>query len=221
MRRLLGVIAFGMATAGFAAPPAWAQDQPVIEIPLDTVVRGDPGSEHELATVASDPEDVGLECDVAAEGVNNESPHPDTDLLVRSGDAEVVVPDVEREPGAVTEAADTITLGPDVSVFVRLGPDGIFSGGLVLTLDCMSMETTTTTTSTTTTTVVETTTTTNSPTTTTVPSTTTSVPVVPAGETLPNTGSSSQGLVVAAAIMLLIGGTALVARAKLGQRHRA
>jgi hypothetical protein len=137
MRRLLGVVAFAVVTAGLGSAPAWAQDPTVIEIPLSTVVEGAPGSEHLLATAPVAPADVGRECSVVVEGVNNESVHPDTDVLVRSGTSEVVAPDVEREPNAVTEATGTLVLGSEVSVFVRLGPDGVFSGGLVVTAECV------------------------------------------------------------------------------------
>ena len=65
-------------------------------------MTGAPGSEHLLATAAVAAEDVGRECSVVVEGVNNESTHPNTDLLVRSGGGEVVASDVEREPNAVT-----------------------------------------------------------------------------------------------------------------------
>jgi hypothetical protein len=136
MRRLLGVVAFAVVT-GFVSLPASAQGEPVLEIPVDTVVQGAPGSEHLLATVAVAPEDVGRECGVVVEGVNNESAHPNTDLLVRSGGGEVVALDVEREPNVTTEATGTLVLGTDVSVFVRLGPDGVFSGGLVVTVECV------------------------------------------------------------------------------------
>jgi hypothetical protein len=79
---------------------------------------------------------VGQECSVVVEGLNNESVHPGTDLLVRSGTSEVVASDVERAPNAVTEATGTLVLGTEVTVYVRLGPDGVFSGGLVVTAEC-------------------------------------------------------------------------------------
>lgn len=211
MRRFLGVMASAVAATGFAAVPAWAQEQAVVEIPLDTVVRGTSGSEHLLATESIAPEDAGRECRVAAEGVNNESIHPNTDLLVRSGGAEVVVPDVEREPDVRTEAAGTIVLGADVSVFVRLGPDGVFSGGLVVTIACAPPP------STTTTTTEEPTTTTVSTTTTIAESPTTTSPAAP--PTLPKTGGGSDGLLVAAGVALLVGGAALVGAKLAKQRH--
>jgi hypothetical protein len=138
MGRLVGVVVLAAGLAGGVfVSAAWAQDGTVIEIPVGTVVEGAPGTVHLLATVPVDGDDVGRECGVVAQGVNNESVHPNSDLLVRSGGDEVVVPDVERAPNARTEATGTLTLGSEVSVFVQLGPDGVFSGGLVVTLDCL------------------------------------------------------------------------------------
>lgn len=135
-RRLFSGVALAVVASGLVSAPAWAQGTPILEIPLDTVVQGAPGSEHLLATVPVAPADVGRECTVVAEGTNNESVHPNTDLLVRSGGDEVVAFDVERAPNVITEASGTLVLGPDLSVTVRLGPDGVFSGGLVVTVEC-------------------------------------------------------------------------------------
>jgi hypothetical protein len=146
MRRVVGVMVFAVAGAGLLAPPVWAQDGVGFDIPLDTVVRGDEGSVHLLATEPVAGEDVGRDCDVVVEGANNTSVHPNTDLLVRSGGSEVEVLDVERAPDARTEATGTIVLDTEVSVSVRLGPDGVFSGGLIMTLDCPTPPSTTTTT---------------------------------------------------------------------------
>jgi hypothetical protein len=146
MRRSLGVTALAVACAGFVSTPVWAQSHPRLDIPLDTVVRGEDGSEHLLATEPVPAEDVGRGCDVVVEGANNSSVHPNTDLLVRSGDSEVEVLDVERAPDARTEATGTVVLDSEVLVFVRLGADEVFSGGLVMTLDCPIPPSSTTTT---------------------------------------------------------------------------
>jgi LPXTG-motif cell wall-anchored protein len=217
MRRFLGVMAFAVAATGFAAVPAYAQEQTAFEIPLDTVVRGAPGSEHLLATEQVAPDDQGRECSVVVEGLNNESTHPNTDVLVRSGGSEVVALDVERVPDVRTEADGTIVLGTEISAFLRLGADGVFSGGLVVTFECAKPQpTTTTTTEKPTTTTVSTTTTVPEQPTTSESPTTTSPPAAP---TLPKTGGGSNGLLVAAGMSLLIGGAALVG-AKLAKQRR-
>jgi len=69
---------------------------------------------------------------------------------VRSGESEVDLLDVEREPDAVTEGTGTLVLAAEVTVSVRLGEDGVFSGGTVLSIDCPEPETPTTVTTTTT-----------------------------------------------------------------------
>jgi LPXTG-motif cell wall-anchored protein len=146
--------------------------------------------------------------------------HPGTNLIVRSGDSEVVVPDVEREPGAVTPATGTPVLGTEITVSVQFGPDEVFSGGLVVTVDCT--QTTTTTESTTTTTEPETTTTEGASITTvqgTIENTTSTINTTP---TLPNTGSSgTDGMLVVAGLVLLVGAGALVGSAKLRQRSHS
>jgi LPXTG-motif cell wall-anchored protein len=220
MHRYLGGAAFAVAavaTVVVIAGPASAQDEPpIIEIPVDTVAEGAPGTEEQLATVDVDEADVGQQCSVVADGTNNESVHPGTNLIVRSGDSEVVVPDVEREPGAVTPATGTLVLGTEVTVSVQFGPDEVFSGGLVVTVDC------TQTTTTSTTTPSESTTTTEGASITTVQgtleTTTTSMNTTP---TLPETGSSgTDGMLVVAGLVLLVGAGALVGSAKLHQRSQ-
>ena len=153
MRRYVGVAAFAVAVAGLAATPAGAQDHPSFDIPLDTVVRGDEGSEHLLETASVPEEDHGRGCDVVVAGENNNSVHPNNDIIVTSGDSSVEVLDVEREPEAVTEATGTLTLGEEITVSLRLGSDGVFSGGLIVTVDCPVPPTPTTSTSTTSTTL--------------------------------------------------------------------
>jgi hypothetical protein len=111
MRRIAGAVAAVATIAGCVIPGP--QGGSVIEIPLDTVVRGEPGSVHQLTSVPVAAGDVGRECTVAAEGMNNESVHPNSDLLVRSGNSEVVIPDVERAPNVRTEATGTLVLGSE------------------------------------------------------------------------------------------------------------
>jgi len=98
-------------------------------IPATTVERGDPGTVH-LLTTSNVPADlVGQECSATAVAANNESVHPNSDLIVASGASQVVARDVEAAPGGSTTASGTVTLGTTVTVSVRLGPDGTFSGG--------------------------------------------------------------------------------------------
>ena len=146
MRRFLGVTAFAVACAGVVvSAPVGAQAPSGLDIPLETVVRGDAGSEHLLIPA----EHQGKECIATVGGANNESVHPDTNLIVRSGESTVELLDIDREPGAITEGTGPLTLGTEVTVSVVLGEDGVFSGGTVLSIECPMPEEPTTTTTTT------------------------------------------------------------------------
>lgn len=160
-----------------AVPPC-PVEKVIAELPVGSVKRGAPGSEHTLAEF-SVPEAIrGRETALFTE--NNQSVHPDTRLVVASGSDVVTLNDVESSPFKVTVASETLTLGETVKVVVILGPDGVFSGGSRIKLCELPAATTTTTTTTTvppTTTTSTTTTTTSTSTTsttsTTMPTTTT------------------------------------------------
>jgi LPXTG-motif cell wall-anchored protein len=120
-----------LAAGGIALLAAPAAAQSPAGIVLSEVIRAAPGSTHVAATVAVDPAHVNGSCDVSVIGENNESVHPNTDIFVASAN-EVVAQDVERMAGNVVTPADgTLLLGDTITVRVRLGPDGVFSGGLL------------------------------------------------------------------------------------------
>ncbi|MGH8979314.1 MAG: LPXTG cell wall anchor domain-containing protein [Acidimicrobiia bacterium] len=77
-----------------------------------------------------DPAHTGSECEVTITGENNSSVHPNTDIFIAS-ETEVVALDVERAAGAVTTPAGTLRLADTITVSVRLGEDGVFSGGFL------------------------------------------------------------------------------------------
>ena len=139
---LVGVGATLVVTAGAVG----AQDGGIVEIPLGTVVRADPGAEVSLNSVAVPTELVGLECSVQSRSENNSSVHPGNDLVVTSGPESVVLSDVEGSAGKVTTATATVTLGDDIAVTLIMGPDGVFSAGAraAIVLECIVPETTTT-----------------------------------------------------------------------------
>jgi hypothetical protein len=136
MRRLITVLGVGVLALtlfSFASPASAVDD---IVIPIDTIVRGDEGDVEVVATVAVDPELVGDTCSAELTDSNNESTHPNNDLIVTSGSWNETIPDVESEANSTQVVAGEIILGETVVVEVRLGPDGVFSGGLTLTFDC-------------------------------------------------------------------------------------
>jgi hypothetical protein len=180
MRKLLVSVALAVSGALLISGTAVAQ-VPIITIPMDTVA-------HESGVLATAPvpaELQGSRCNVQADAENQSSVHPGNDLIVASGSDSVTLFDVEREAGALTTAAGDLTLESEVTVSLSLGPDGIFSGGITVTIgSCVTVTTTTqppSETTTTTTSSHTTTTTTQSPTvspTSTTTTTTTQSPTV-------------------------------------------
>lgn len=152
-----------------------------INIPIDTVVRN---VEAGTVVLLTDPpvevpsELVGQECTVVAQSKNQSSVHPGNDLLVETGDSQVLIADVEAKPGATVNAIGTVVLSSEITVSLVMGPDEVFSAGVDVLVDCAPGATTTTAAPTTTaevsdtsvTTVEDSSTTTMEPTTTTQPS---------------------------------------------------
>jgi hypothetical protein len=64
------------------------------------------------------------------------STHPKNDYIVTSGKTSAVISDFEAAGGAVVPMNGAITLGTSIKVELRLGPDGVSSGGFIITLVC-------------------------------------------------------------------------------------
>lgn len=116
-----------------------------ISIPVDTAVRAPEGTTTELATADVPAEFAHHFCMVNAHAENQKSVHPGNDLLVRSGTSQVVLADVESEPGGIIEAAELLKLGDVITVSLIMGPDSVFSAGIEVTVECVPDESTTTT----------------------------------------------------------------------------
>ncbi len=128
----------GVLAAFSLAVPAVAQEGDTIPpITLEGVVRGNAGDVIELASVPVPASLVGAECLGVLQLDNNQSVHPDNDLIIESGDDVEVIEDVESVPGAsYTLEGPLGPLGDTIVVSMRLGPQGVSSGGMTLTLDC-------------------------------------------------------------------------------------
>jgi hypothetical protein len=179
MRRLFVLVALAV-TGALLIPGTAAAQETIITIPINTVAD----ESGVLATAPVPAELQGSSCNVQADAENQSSVHPGNDLIVSSGSDSVTLFDVEREAGALTMASGDLTLGSEVTVSLSLGPDGVFSGGITVTIGSCGTVTTTTpppSETTTTTTSSDTTTTTTqspvSPTSTTTTTTTQSPPV--------------------------------------------
>lgn len=102
-----------------------------ITLPVTTWGQGQPGSEKIMSTT-----DVpNGEYKVHIKSMNQESVHPGTDMIVRSGNDQVEVKDVESEAFKEATADGTLDVQDGkVSLVVRIGEDGGFSGGMKVTL---------------------------------------------------------------------------------------
>ncbi len=122
-----------------------ATDDVTLSYSLDTVVFAPEGSVEELVSTDIADDLVGRECTVTLTADNNDSVHPDNDLIITSGADEVVVVNVEAEAFVSITAEETLILGPTLTVSVRLGPDGVLSEGGLLQLSCSGSSPATTT----------------------------------------------------------------------------
>ena len=130
-----GAIGLAIVGALLVAAPAVAQTNQ-IEIFLDQVLRGDPGDVFVVHTESVDPALVGGTCSGTARTENNASEHPSNDLLIASGVDAMTIPDFEAVAGQVTSMTGPVTLGESITVSIRLGGDGISSGGLHIAFSC-------------------------------------------------------------------------------------
>lgn len=132
MKRLLAIVSMAMLLVVVGASSALAAD---FEIPVNTVVKAAPGSMTLLADEITPDELVGSTCISVAVGFNPDSVHPNNNIIIRSADSEIVLPDVEGEPAKTTDSIGDLTLGPDVQVWLEMGSDGVFSAGLTILID--------------------------------------------------------------------------------------
>jgi hypothetical protein len=139
-----GIAVLSLAAAPVALPAYVAAQshqpaaQDTIEIPVDTIVRGPSGSEHELEQL-----DVANgEYKLTVEAVNQSSEHPNSDIIVRSGQSQLTVKDVERKAFSSETAEGTLTVANgEVKLYVKLGADEVFSGGVKVMLTHVPPET--------------------------------------------------------------------------------
>ncbi len=243
IRRSLALAVGGLGVTLAAAGPAAAVA--LITVNVDSVAYGNEGDLILVGSAVIPSDVVGETCLIKGESVNQESVHPNNDLIIVVGDQTLVVEDVEGLADQVTEVDEFEQIGSTLEVYLRFGPDGVTSGGYVVTVDCSvePPETTTTTVATTTPTttpttgelepegggvIIETTTSTTAPepagpsvVDTTVPGATptTNPAPPPAGPTLPVTGSTA-GIFVFSGLWLVGAGVLLHQRAAMFRTSR-
>ena len=124
----MSIIALSAATVQAA--------EPQINIPIDTVIRGDVNSMHVLEKQDVDRNLIGNTCKVYATAKNQHSVHPGNDLIISSNSSSVVLKNVEREANGLTTANGNLILGNKLAVTLKLGQDKVFSGGMTVKLEC-------------------------------------------------------------------------------------
>lgn len=145
-KAIIYIASAGVAVISVVAPvaPVYAQSSAAtstttnqeseakdIEIPITTHGKGDQGSEKQLTTKTV----KNGEYTVRVETMNQQSVHPNSDIVVRSGDSKVVVNDVESASFVEKTAEGTLTVSNGtVNVYVVFGVDKVFSGGVKVVL---------------------------------------------------------------------------------------
>jgi hypothetical protein len=123
------LLAAALAVVGLLGSAAYAFVVP------STNVQGPPGSVTLLTTQPVPAADQGKVCEVVLVTTNNSSVRSGSDLLVSSAST-FVAADVEAQTTSRTYVG-SLTLGASVTVSVRLGPDGEYSGGAhVVDVNC-------------------------------------------------------------------------------------
>jgi hypothetical protein len=121
---------------GVMGSSAAAAAGPDISIRLDEVTFASPGTVVALEQAVVPTALQGQVCTATYAGANNSSVHPGTELVITSNGDTIVLTGVEEVAGAVTSATGRLTLGPTVTVSVRIGTDGLSSLGASLDLTC-------------------------------------------------------------------------------------
>ena len=106
-----------------------------IVIPVDSLVKAEPGTLTVLAEVDTPPEHIGESCVGIAAAKNGESVHPDNDIIIETGGTTAVLKDVEATSEKETVATGEVTLGETIKLTLKMGPHGWFSGGVVVVVD--------------------------------------------------------------------------------------
>ena len=117
----LAALAVGLALVGGSVAGAFT-------VPPTEVLDGTEGEVRLLWTEPVAAEDVGKDCEAVLTTSNNESIREGTDIIVASGTTSLVAENVEHDT-ASERVVGRLTLGTTITVSVRLGPEGLFSGG--------------------------------------------------------------------------------------------
>ena len=103
---------------------------PTITVPYKVIKNIGVGNTQMLASVNVAPKFQGLTCSAKTFPENNSSNNLNNDYLLRSDGPEVVILDVENSKWENGKSSNgTILLGSTIELWLRMGPEDVFSGG--------------------------------------------------------------------------------------------
>lgn len=135
-RRRQGIRLAALVLGVGAFAPAASAAEDILVIPIGGIVRGTEGELVNIGSVTVPADLVGATCQVQGQTRNQISVHNGNDLLITTGGQTFVVPDFEDAGFITHDAGTTEPLGPTVQLQIRLGPDGVSSGGFRVSIDC-------------------------------------------------------------------------------------
>jgi hypothetical protein len=130
------VLAFGLALGCASVAGAFT-------VPPSSIADGNEGEIRLLWTQTVDPADVGKDCEIVLVSTNNESTREGSDLILQSGSSSMFASDVEHDAAPQTFVG-RLTLGTTITVSVRFGPEGMYSGGSDVETSCPTTQVITT-----------------------------------------------------------------------------
>lgn len=133
MKRFLLVAS--LAVSMLAVSVAGASADGIFVIPIDTLIQAQPGSMTVLAEATTPPDLVGSSCRAQAVAQNQESVHPQNNIIINTGGTSATLFDVEGAVEKTTYAEGVVTLGPTVTLTLEMGRHGWFSGGFAVIMD--------------------------------------------------------------------------------------
>lgn len=128
-----------VTTAALFQLPAVAEADTEVEHSISRIASGRNGSEVKVGETTVPADVVGQTCSVSFMSGNSESVHKDNHLIIRSGDAQATLEDVEAEVGAEFENAASLTVTDTIEFFIQLGPDSVTSIDADISLNCAEL----------------------------------------------------------------------------------
>ena len=133
-KRLAGLLALLPLLFLLHVPAASAED--FLSIPITDVVFGQEGDVVLVAGADVPAAYIGQTCQVLGQTENQESVHESNDLLIVTAGRTLTIANFENQGFITYDSGEVVELGSRIDVSVRLGPDGISSGGFRVMVNC-------------------------------------------------------------------------------------